>query len=70
MNEYEGKIFFFLYYFMHEKLEYGGNFSHLLHEKLKLCWKEFPQKLSKNDRLLGSQEFIFIKITYDNRLIS
>ena len=37
---------------------YGGNFSHLLHKKLKVWWKKIPKKLSEHAHLLGSSEYL------------
>ena len=47
-------IFFHL---VHHKGDYGEKFSHLLHEKLKVCRVEkIPKKLRKHVHLLGSSE--------------
>ena len=53
-NEYGGKIFFI--YFMNIE-SMMANFSHLLHEKLKVRWIFFPKKLSDHAHLLGTSEY-------------
>ena len=35
----------------------GGNFSHLLHDKLNFWCKKSSKKLSEHARLLGSSEY-------------
>ena len=37
-----------------EERKKGGNFSNLLHKKLKVPWQKIPQKLSEHARLSGS----------------
>ena len=50
-----GKDFFFSFITL-EICEYGGNFSHLLQEKLKVWWNLFTKKLSKHSYLSWSSE--------------
>ena len=50
MTSLEGSFF----QLMNEKSDYGGKFSHLLHEKLKVWLKKIPKKLRVHARLLGN----------------